>query len=117
MSVTDVYGRVHWLLAAYARVNAIVPADVRLLVALHERGGRGTSDELWREMATNATAVRRSSITLRNRGLVVASAADGSVRPKRGTLLQLDLTENGRSIAQMVLADLAADEDSHAVAA
>jgi DNA-binding MarR family transcriptional regulator len=102
-SVTTAYSAAHDAFRLAAWDAEIHPFDVRLLVALEERGGTGRTDELAREMLIEGTAIRRSSLTLRDRKLIVADAGEGTKRPKRGVRARLGLTDAGRAVAQAAI--------------
>lgn len=110
-TATATYGRFHDALLSIAHEHGLVPFDVRMLVALHERGGEGRSDELERDMVVEGSAIRRSSLTLRKARLVTADAGHGTRRPKRGVRARYELTPAGRAIAVRVL-DQAADREA-----
>jgi hypothetical protein len=98
MSLTEDYGRVHEAFLATAAHESITPSDVRLLVALLERGGTGDSFEVQQETYMNPTQVRRSSLNLRHRGLIHATSPDGGeTRP--GQRVQMELTAAGEGAA------------------
>lgn len=96
--ITTDYAITHRALVNLAREHQLVPHDVRVLLAVAELGGDARSDELEHAMLDEGTAVRRSLITLYNRGL-----ADGWPR-KRGTRTIVTLTETGVALATAVLA-------------
>lgn len=103
MTTTASYAATHDAFISVAERERLIPFDVRLLVALADRGGRGRTDELERDMLTHGSAIRRSSMTLRARGLVRATAADGGPTPKRGVRVRLTLTARGARVAQRAL--------------
>lgn len=108
MTRTAAYGATHEAFLTIAHAKRLVPFDVRLLVALEERGGEGRTDELEREMCVGGTAIRRSSLTLRHRRLILADAGQGTRRPKKGVRARFTLTARGREIARQAI--LRADE-------
>lgn len=112
MSVTAAYAATHDAFTSVAEFERLVAFDVRLLVAIADRGGSGRTDELQRDMLAHGSAIRRSSMTLRARGLVRATACDGTPTPKRGVRARLTLTERGEAVAGRALersADTTAD--------
>lgn len=106
MTVTAIYGATHDAFLTVARRHQLVPFDVRLLVALRDRGGAGRTDELAREMVVEGTAIRRSSLELRRRRFITADAGEGTRGPERGVRARLSLTDRGREVAR-VAAELA----------
>ena len=103
MTVTAVYSHANEAFNAIARAHRLVPFDVRLLVALHERGGEGRTDELEVDMQTEGTAIRRSYPPMAARRLLAADAGSGTTRPKRGVRTRLTLTTAGRNVALAAL--------------
>lgn len=103
MSFTRTYGQGHDALLTTARALNLIPFDVRLLVALHERGDEGTTRDLEREMSDLGSAIRRSSLKLRARGFIVADAGPGTTRPRRGVRARFTLTRAGSQAAQRTL--------------
>lgn len=102
--ITDTYARAHESFRAVAQDASVLPADVRVLVALHEVGGEARTDELEDRLLSNPTAIRRSSITLRREGLILADAGPGTTRTRRGTRARLSLTAAGADIARQAVA-------------
>lgn len=103
-TLTASYARTHDAFLSVAQDTGLKPFDVRVLVALHDRGGSGRTDHLEREMWDGGPAIRRSSLTLRTRGLIRADAGEGTSRPKRGVRARYTLTAKGRGYAQRLLA-------------
>lgn len=103
MTATEQYSRLHASIADVACQEGLVPFDVRILVALEERGGEGRTDELEAEMRSEGTGIRRSYPTLVVLGLVCADAGEGTSAPKRGTRTRLTLTRKGHDMARRVL--------------
>ena len=106
MTTTEAYSRTHHALACAARENGLTPTDVRVLVALHDRGGEGRTGELYEEMFDEGTMIRRASLALRKRRFIAVRAADGSPRPKRGVQAVYRLTARGETVALRVRAIL-----------
>lgn len=98
MTLTDAYSQVHRALADSAREAGLVPHDVRVILALDERGGTATSEELYDDLRCEGTAVRRSLLTLYKAGLVEGRAIDGGPR-RPGVVTRAELTATGRIIA------------------
>lgn len=103
MTATEQYSRLHASIADVACQEGLVPFDVRILVALEERGGEARTDELEAEMRSEGTGIRRSYPTLVVLGLVWADAGEGTNRPKRGTRTRLVLRAKGVHLARRVL--------------
>lgn len=119
MSVTAPYTRAH---EAFSRVAHALPKgttayDVRVLVALLERGGSARMDELAGDLCPSGdyTALRRSTSTLYGRGLATGRGADGGER-RPGTLTLVELTSRGRHAARVAYG-LATQQLAEAVAA
>ena len=115
MTATETYSRLHEALSDEAASIGLTPWDVRILLALHERGGEGRTDELEGELLCCSSQIRRSSLPLRAARFITADAGKGTRAPKRGTRARLVLTAKGRVSAQRVLA--AAYGELQAVAA
>ncbi len=105
MTATATYGRIHSALRSAAAALQTVPMNVRVLVALLERGGRGTTDELTADLHANATAVRRAAGELYARGWARGRGSDGGPR-RIGVTSRLELTPAGDHIARRVLDEL-----------
>lgn len=102
MSVTDDYGLTHNAFLSVAAAHGITPSDVRLLVALQERDGEGDTLDVQLDGHMNATQVRRSSLTLRQIGLIDVAASDGGeTRP--GVRVVMKLTDDGAQAARQAL--------------
>lgn len=102
-SITAAYSLAHESFVTLSRANDLMPFDLRLLVALEERGGSGRTDEIEVELQCEGSAVRRSYPMLERRGLLTADAGEGTLRPKRGTRSRLTLTAYGRDLARAVI--------------
>jgi hypothetical protein len=98
-NITAVYSRAHDAILTVAGRYGLVPFDVRLLVALLERGGEGRTDDLEWELRAEGAMVRRSYGGLRAVGYVEADAGPGTTEPRRGTRTRLMLTATGRRVA------------------
>lgn len=105
-TVTASYSVAHDVLRETARRQRLVLFDIRLLLAIHERGGVGRTDELALELSGDAAGVRRSSLALRATGLIRADAGPGTSRTKRGTRARLVMTGDGAALAREVLDDI-----------
>lgn len=108
-SITASYAETHNAFQTAAYDAKLTPFDIRLLVALEERGGTGRTDELARETRVEGAQIRRSSLTLRAKELVVADSADGSP-VKRGARARLKLTASGRKLARRAIGHAAGAE-------
>jgi DNA-binding MarR family transcriptional regulator len=95
-TITRDYAATHSALSVVARSVGLAPADVRVLIALAERGP-ARSDELERDLGIDSSALRRSLLALYKRGLCA-----GAPR-KRGTRTTVSLTDAGNAIAEMAL--------------
>lgn len=102
-SITATYSHAHEAFVTIARSKDLMPFDLRVLVALKERGGVGRTDELEVELQCEGSAVRRSYPILVERGLVTADAGEGTLRPKRGVRARLQLTRPGHVLAGAAL--------------
>ncbi len=105
MTATVTYGRIHTALRSTADIVQTEPMNVRVLVALLERGGAATIDELETDLHANATAVRRAAVHLYARRWATGLASDGGPR-RPGARSRLELTADGEQIARGVLNDL-----------
>src|SRR5262245_54789271 len=99
MSVTETYSHAHEAFEVVARANDMAPFDMRLLVAIHERGGEARTDELEVDLQACGSAIRRSYPNLWVRGLLKADAGEGTFRPKRGVNTRLTLKASGTRLA------------------
>ncbi len=95
MSVTQGYSRVHKAYLVTARAYDMVPMDVRVLVALAERGGTATSDQLEEDLflGDGGSAVRRSLGNCRSIGLLCG----GNVRGRRD---KIEIRPAGKQVVQ-----------------
>lgn len=93
---TAVYSETHRAILLAARERNLRPYEVRLLLALHDRGGSGRTDQLEEDLCEDqGTAIRRASIKLRSRRFISGAAADGSGQIKRGVRMSFVLTKRG----------------------
>lgn len=95
------YSRLHRAMLDVAREERLTPADVRLLVAIYERGCIARTDELEADMCCEGTMIRRSIAFLRDR-YVTATASDGG-ETRQGMRSVLELLERGHDVARRVL--------------
>lgn len=100
-SFTRVYSDVHRSIFDIAQSHDLTPFDGRVLLALLENGGSASSPELYEGMRAEGSGVRRSSLVLRDRGMVEAEAVDGG-RCRSGINFRLTLTSGGRLIASQI---------------
>lgn len=98
--LTHAYATIHEALTATAARHGLTPIDVRVLVALWERGHIATSHELERDLLCQGSQVRRASLTLRKGGFVRCDSGPGTAAPRRGTVMRLQLLRPGRIIAE-----------------
>lgn len=106
MTLTQQYGFLHSAVGSIARDHSLTPCDVMVLLACQEAGGALRSDELEGILRIESAQIRRSSLVLRERHLVEATAADAKGGPpRRGVRLLLTLTSNGAFIAKRVQAE------------
>lgn len=103
MTLTDRYSALHRALVDVARRRDLAPMDIRVLVALHERGGAATSEEIEQDLLCEGSAVRRSWLVLRESSYVFTSGIDGG-RARQGVRTQLTLTAIGRGLAEQAIA-------------
>lgn len=101
-SVTRAYSAAHqaFKLAAESQPG-LTSFDVRVLVALYERGGTAGSFDLAGDLESEGTSVRRSSLVLRHE-FVVVDAVDGG-RVRQGVQSRLRLTLRGWRLAELAL--------------
>jgi hypothetical protein len=103
---TENYSRIHDALLDAATLRGLRPWDVRVLVALEERGGRAVTDQLQDDLRDrNGAQVRRSLITLYAQDLATGQSSRGGPR-RAGQRSVVTLTFNGRAIARDVLRTL-----------
>ncbi len=105
MNATLTYGRIHNALRSAAGALHTVPMNVRVLVALLDRGGAATTDELTADLHANHSAVRRAASELYARGWACGRGSDGGPR-RVGVTSRLELTPAGEQIARRVLDEL-----------
>lgn len=110
MSITETYSRVHDAMLTTADRHSLKPYDVRLLVALLERDGEARTDDLERDLCSEGTSIRRSSLALRDAQMITAWSSAPGRPPKRGVRSHLSLTLHGHVVAQSALALARADE-------
>jgi hypothetical protein len=99
MNVTAVYSQAHNAMTCVARTYGLMPFDVRILVALLERGGEARTNDLEWDLRCEGTMIRRSYPALCSVGYVLADAGPGTDQTKRGTRTRLVLTATGRRLA------------------
>jgi hypothetical protein len=117
MSLTQRYSKMHTAFVLVARGHELTPFDVRVLLAVADRGGSARSDEIGADLilsSSNQSSFRRSSLGLRATGHVIGSASNGRGRVKRGERHVLKLTEKGwRTVQQFrLLADTMLGEEA-----
>jgi hypothetical protein len=82
MNVTVSYSTVHRALSDTAQAHQLVPMEVRVLLALADRGGESRTDELERDLCVRGgTAIRRCLLTLRPLGMVKGGDMRGQRSP------------------------------------
>ncbi len=90
MTPTEQYTLLHQAFTAVGRAEKIAPHDARVLLAIHDLGGRVETDKLEAALGHHASAVRRSLGTLYDRGLAVGVASlGGRRRPGVRTLVSI----------------------------
>lgn len=94
MSLTLEYSLTRQAIREVAVRHELASMDVRVLVALADRGGTARTDDLEADLRQDGSAVRRSLIALRPRW------CEGG--DKRGARLPIRLTEEGWQTAQSV---------------
>ncbi len=106
MSITQGYSRVHKAYVVTARVYGLVPMDVRVLVALAEREGVATSDQLEEDLhlGDGGSAVRRSLVNLRSTGLLCG----GSVRGRRD---KIQIRARGEEVVHVFRTQIGGEND------
>jgi hypothetical protein len=105
MNLTRAYSQLHRALVDAARTEHLTPTDVRLLVAIHERGGQARTDELAADLCCEGTAVRRSVGALR--GFWLKASAEGGGKTRPGVQTVLTLTTAGRRLVERVAEEVA----------
>lgn len=106
MSRTLSYSRLHSALADAAATFDVVPMVARVAYALHERGGRATSQELQADLCCGDSAVRRALIAMYAARLAVGVGSDGGPR-RAGIVTLAKLTPRGRAMAGYIVTTLA----------
>lgn len=99
-SLTAVYSAAHGAFSYVADAHALTRFEVRLLVAVLDRGGSTTTAELEADLGACGSSVRRASLTLRASGHVLADAGPGTSQPVRGCRARISLTAEGRVAAE-----------------
>jgi hypothetical protein len=94
MSLTREYTLTHQAVREVATKRELMPMDVRVLVAIADRGGVARTDELETDLGMGGSAVRRSLLTLRPRW------CEGG--DKRGARSPIRLTDDGWAAAHAV---------------
>lgn len=107
MGHTETYTRLHAALVSEAREHRLVPATVRAVVAVHERGGEATTLEIEKDLGMDGSAIRREVPAIRLRGLAKVTGIDGGPT-RRGVRSLIVLTETGRAMAERVIEKAAA---------
>lgn len=100
-SLTWVYTRTH---AAFKDAGAwagIRPFAARIVLAIADRGGSTTPEQLAEDLATDGSAVRRCLAVLYARGLATGVGADGGER-RIGVMTTVGLTDDGRKLARRI---------------
>lgn len=101
MSVTESYSLMHEAFAVAARDYKVEPTVARVVYALHERGGEGTSHDLDVDLWLDASGVRRALLTMYANGLATGIGVDGK-RRRPGTLTLVTLTVSGQAMARRI---------------
>lgn len=94
MSLTTDYSRLHRTVREVARERGLQPMDVRVLLAIAERGGVARSDELEEDLRCEPAMIRRSMMAIRP-GLVTGG-------DKRGCRVPIALTADGQRVVDRV---------------
>jgi DNA-binding transcriptional ArsR family regulator len=90
---TASYSSIHAALAATAEHHGIAPTDVRVLLAIHDLGGRATTEQITHALMTHDSAVRRALVAL-----YALKMADSRTRGRRGVPHDAFLRARGRAV-------------------
>lgn len=101
--LTTTYSEIHSAIRTAGRELGIEPYVVRVVLAIYDRGGEATSDELEADLSEAGTAVRRALLTMYRREFAIGLAADGGPR-RPGQRSRVTLTPTGALIARSVIA-------------
>lgn len=103
MTKTRTYSNFHRALSAGCKEFGIEPTLGRIAVALYERGGDASSDQLEADLANpDGTTTRRGLSRMYRLGLAQGHAADGGPR-RPGSRSRVALTQSGRALAGRIL--------------
>jgi len=91
---TASYSSIHAALAATAEHHGLAPSDVRVLLAIHDLGGRASSAQLEAALMMHDSGVRRALLTLYGRRM--ASRKDP--RPHVGVNEDVRLLARGEQV-------------------
>jgi hypothetical protein len=101
--LTAAYTATHQALAQAARKHSLRPYEVRVLLALHERGDRARTDDLEADLGLgDGTALRQALGVLYREGYCAGRAIDGSLR-RRGVRTVVRVLPAGRVVVESFL--------------
>lgn len=101
MSVTGLYSKLHRAMLDVAKRKNLTPGDVRLIVAVYERGGSARTDDITTDLRCEGTMVRRSVCNVRGRYASVRGIDGGEAR--QGIRSVITLNGRGLTLAGEVL--------------
>ncbi len=101
MTFTRRYTRMTRALAVVSTETGLDPFAVRLVVAISDRAGAATTEQLVADIALEGSNVRRALGTLYGQGLASGEALGGG-RRRPGVMTLVRLTPKGEAVAARV---------------
>lgn len=99
---TLTYTRLHRAFMDAASRCGVTPTTVRVLLAVHDRGGTVKSLELYDDLGGEGSRVRHALLEAYDAGLADGTGPGGG-RRKRGNAVDVQLTPTGRALLTGVL--------------
>lgn len=99
---TNALTRAHQATHRVADEEGVTPFDIRVVVAVYDRGLKATLQEIAEDLAIAPSAVRRAALRLRAYGTELAAhvdQADPEKPPRPGMVSVLHLTDRGEAAA------------------
>jgi hypothetical protein len=103
MSITAEYTAIHQAIAEEGKRVGVKPFCIRVLLAVHERGGEATTLEIEEDLKADDAAVRRAVLALYSKKLARGCGVDGGPR-RPGVRTVVQLTDEGRAVCGRITA-------------
>lgn len=101
MSLTRGYTRLHLAFRSAARMFGTEPLAARIALAVAERGGEATTEQIYADLGSVGAQVRRQLGRMYESGLAIGTGAGGG-RRRPGVHVRVRLTASGNELAQLV---------------